>query len=333
MPATRPFSIRSLGVALGVALLYFLGGKLGLHFPYVGSSVTLIWPSSGIAFAAVWRFGSPAVAGTALGAFLVNLTIAGSFAYSLPVAVGNTLPALVACHMLRREGTIDLFRDPSTVSRFLAVAVLFAPMLSASAGTFTLWTHGGTSLTQLIYIWVVWWGGDAMGVLVVAPALLTLPQAPPLPRTPTAWAESGLMGSVFVVLFWGLFFFSAGPQVAPLSFGALPFLVWVALRFPLTVLCQILLVIAALAVYATAHGQGPFVRPSFRESFAFLHLFLMALASVGLMLGASVQAAHRSVRLANDHARRLAGQQAGVYSLIDEELLFQARATARITEK
>ena len=36
-----------------LASLYFAGGKAGLNAPYVGSNITLFWPPSGIALAAV----------------------------------------------------------------------------------------------------------------------------------------------------------------------------------------------------------------------------------------------------------------------------------------
>ena len=56
-----------------VAIVYFLAGKLRLHFAFVRASAWQIWPPTGIALAAVLsgRLIWPAIF---VGAFLVNLT-------------------------------------------------------------------------------------------------------------------------------------------------------------------------------------------------------------------------------------------------------------------
>src|SRR6267143_1112925 len=46
-----------LGVALGVGVVYFLAGKLGLAFAIVHANATPVWPPTGIALAAVLLFG------------------------------------------------------------------------------------------------------------------------------------------------------------------------------------------------------------------------------------------------------------------------------------
>jgi integral membrane sensor domain MASE1 len=38
-----------------VLVAYYVGGRIGLTVPYVGSHVSLIWPATGIALAALLR--------------------------------------------------------------------------------------------------------------------------------------------------------------------------------------------------------------------------------------------------------------------------------------
>lgn len=75
-------------VALTVA--YVLAGKLGLLFASVHASATAVWPPTGIALAALLVLGARMWPAVAAGAFLVNVTTAGSVATSLGIALGNT---------------------------------------------------------------------------------------------------------------------------------------------------------------------------------------------------------------------------------------------------
>jgi integral membrane sensor domain MASE1 len=89
-------------VLTGLAVLYYLTGKLGLLLAFSHPSVTAIWPPTGIALASVLLLGYWAWPGIFLGAFLVNATTAGSVATSLGIAVGNTHEALVGVFLIHR---------------------------------------------------------------------------------------------------------------------------------------------------------------------------------------------------------------------------------------
>ena len=77
--------IRHLGLLVAIAGVYFCTGKLGLHFAYIHPSVTAVWPSTGIALAALLVFGCRVWPAVFLGAFLVNATTS----ISLLTAVGT----------------------------------------------------------------------------------------------------------------------------------------------------------------------------------------------------------------------------------------------------
>src|SRR5512141_1826127 len=91
------------GMLLGaLVLVYFLAGKLGLHFAFVHASASAVWPPTGIALAAVLLFGYRVWPAILVGAFLVNVSISGSIASSLGVAAGNTLEALTGAFLVVR---------------------------------------------------------------------------------------------------------------------------------------------------------------------------------------------------------------------------------------
>ena len=58
----------------GVAVVYFVAAKLGLTLATVGGTVTLVWPPSGVAVAAMLLCGRRVWPGVAIGAFLANAT-------------------------------------------------------------------------------------------------------------------------------------------------------------------------------------------------------------------------------------------------------------------
>src|SRR5205809_6875680 len=72
-----------------------LAGKLGLSLASVHASASAVWPPTGLAIGALIVGGRRLWPAVLLGAFVVNITTAGSIATSVGIAVGNTLEALV----------------------------------------------------------------------------------------------------------------------------------------------------------------------------------------------------------------------------------------------
>ena len=84
-------------------LVYFVAGKFGLSFfGLIHPSATAVWLPTGIAMAALLLFGFRLVPAVFVGAFLVNVTTAGSIPSSLGVAFGNTLESVLAVWLVDR---------------------------------------------------------------------------------------------------------------------------------------------------------------------------------------------------------------------------------------
>lgn len=84
-----------------LAVIYFLVAVIALEFAVIKGNATLIWPASGIALAALIRYGAKYAVGVFLGAFA-----AGIYAGDVPViwclsALGNSLEPLFALYLLR----------------------------------------------------------------------------------------------------------------------------------------------------------------------------------------------------------------------------------------
>src|SRR3989475_3373074 len=97
-PPRVPFVPWGLLVLTGV---YFLAGKFGLSLAFVHASASAVWPPTGIALAATLLLGYRVWPALFLGAFLVNVTTAGSGWTSLGIAGGNTLAGLLGAFLVR----------------------------------------------------------------------------------------------------------------------------------------------------------------------------------------------------------------------------------------
>jgi integral membrane sensor domain MASE1 len=162
-----------------LALVYFGVAKIGLSLTSYRGIVTLVWPPTGVALAALLLFGYRLWPGIALGALLVNLSAGASLA-AVGIALGNTLEAVGGAYLLNRVGlryTLERLRD---VLSLVFLGAIVSTMISATIGVASLGLTGAIAWANYGSVWWVWWLGDAMGALVVAPALLIWRQSHPV---------------------------------------------------------------------------------------------------------------------------------------------------------
>src|ERR1700752_416732 len=114
----RKPEIKAIALFFGLTAAYFIAGKLGLRLAYVNASASAVWPCSGIAIAALLLYGLRVWPALFVGAFLVNLTTAGTIATSLAIASGNTLEALAAAYLvLHSAGGRNAFQRSQNIFR------------------------------------------------------------------------------------------------------------------------------------------------------------------------------------------------------------------------
>src|SRR5437773_10468296 len=75
---------------VGLTLIYFLAGKLGLKLAFLHASASPVWPPAGVALGAVLVLGYRTWPAIFVGGFLLNVTTAGNFRSSLAFAAGYT---------------------------------------------------------------------------------------------------------------------------------------------------------------------------------------------------------------------------------------------------
>jgi len=289
MPKSRLPKDLAIGCALFAA--YFVAGKLSLRLAYVHPSATVVWPPTGIAMAALLVLGLHFWPAILVGAFVVNVTTAGSVATSLGIATGNTLEAVIGCYLVNRfAGGRAAFNTPRNVFRFASLAALVSTVVSATFGVTSLSLGGYAAWSEYPAIWLTWWLGDASGALIVAPVLL-LWASRPLFRWDGSrgWELVALflsLGAAGEVVFGG--FVPSGSENGPLTYLCAPFLAWAALRFNQRKAATAVLLLSAIAVAGTLRGYGPFAIGSPHTSLLHLHCFLAIMALMTLGFAAEV---------------------------------------------
>ena len=274
-----------------LAAIYFGAAKFGLSLAVMQKNVSLVWPPTGIALAALLCFGYRLWPGVALGALLINASTGVSLVTAAGIATGNTLEALAAASLLGRVAgfttSLDRLQD---VLGLVALAAIPSTAISATIGVMSLCLGGEASWAVYPSLWWQWWLGDAMGALVVAPVLLTW-STPPRPR----WhlrraAEAGTLLAALIVtgqiIFGG--WFTAASTHYPLTYAVFPFVIWAALRFGSRGAATATLVVSAAAVWGTERELGPFLGQTLTESLMLLQTFMSVVAVTALVLAAAI---------------------------------------------
>lgn len=288
-----PFLIR----LAGVTFLYAIAAAGGLKYAVVGTTVTLVWAPSGIALAALLAFGYRMAFGVALAAFLANAWAGISLSAAAGIAIGNTVEAAAGAFLLIRfagfRNALDRRRD---VFALIALAAMAATMLSASVGVATLALNSMVSWGDYATVWLKWWLGDMMGIVVATPPLLVwLSRTRPI-LSPSKAIEALCLVAALMLVSWKIF---GAPELAghgyyPASLAVFPFIIWGALRFDQWGATLVTVVVALLAILGTTQNTGPFVNGAPVDNLVRWCAFAIVVAVTGLLLAASVAEQRRA---------------------------------------
>jgi PAS domain S-box-containing protein len=286
-------------IALGVA--YYLAAQLSLQLALVGENITPLWPPTGIALVGFLLRGRRLWPGVAIAAFAVNLPISTSGVAAAVTGIGNTLAPLAAATLLLRVGfrpQLDRLRDALAI---VFLAALGATLISATVGATTLLVSGAITERQFPGAWSVWWAGDAMGILVVAPFLFTLTtiRAHPIPR---GWKVVEAVGLVGVLV--GISTLIVVTDL-PILFLLFPVLGWAAWRFQQPGAAPAALVVSLFAIWAAVEKRGLFAGQTLSEEMFTLQAFNATVAFMSFFFAAVVGERLRARRALEEAAADL----------------------------
>jgi signal transduction histidine kinase/integral membrane sensor domain MASE1 len=298
--AVRPEVVAGL-----LALLYFLVARAGLLLATVGAQVTLVWPPTGLALAALLLGGLRLWPGVALGATLVNLSTGVSLATACGMGTGNTLEAVLAVLLLRRLDVHPSLQRLRDVVALVALAAGVSTGASATIGVASLVLGGVFPWSAVPDAWGTWWLGDALGDILVAPALLIWATRPLRSPPASRGGEAALLLTATLVASLAIFggWIGTTTVALPLVYLVFPLMLWAALRFGPPGVVTLTLLVSALALWSTVHSSGPFGHGGLlRDNLLHLQLFMGVVGVTGLLLASAVaerESALRRVRALN----------------------------------
>ena len=262
---------------------YIGTAKLGIELPVARGVVTPVWAPTGIALAAIVLFGPGLWPAVAIGALVANDTSGTSLAVAAVISVGNTLEAVVGAALLRRVAFNPRLERVRDVLGLVVLAAAGSTAIAATNGVTTLWVSGNLSDSYGAG-WFLWWSGDAMGDLIVAPLLLLWLSMPFWKPRPAELLEASALLALIAVESW--FVFLHGYWRYPrLLF---PLLIWAVLRFSQRGAVTSSFVVAAFAIKGAVDGTTPLGGGSATEVVQIAEGLLAAVILSLLILGAAL---------------------------------------------
>jgi PAS domain S-box-containing protein len=283
--------LRAIAAILALAIVYFGAGIFGLSLAFNNPNASAVWPSSGIALAAILLWGFRLWPGIFLGALFVNFATQGSVWTALGIAAGNTCEALLAAMLLARfaQGA-NVFNRTRNILTFIFLAGIISTAAGATMGTITLYLGGFIARPEFSTVWLTWWLGDAVGNLIFTPLLLLWLTQPVLPvRSRHIFEAAGLLAAV--VSTSALLFLN--PVPAGLEYFALGPLLWAALRFGRRGAITAAFVTSGIALWGTVRDLGPFAESEPHESIFLLQLFIATITMTALVVASVVSQQQR----------------------------------------
>src|SRR5206468_2756708 len=97
-----------------------------------------------------------------------------SLAIPAIMGTGAALQALAGASLIRKfAGFPDPLIEHGRIARFLLIAGPLSCVTTATIAQITLIAFGAIQVANAPISWLTWWVGDTVGVLIVAPILLT----------------------------------------------------------------------------------------------------------------------------------------------------------------
>ncbi len=269
---------------------YFITAQLGLYLDPLHGIASPFWAPAGIALAGIVFFGRKMWPALFAAAFLGELTSGISIPAAALIAGGATLQALVGALILSRlrfSPSLDRFRD---VMSFVFGAAFVSTLISPTVGVAALILSGRIPMAEYAATWSVWWSGDLMGDLLVAPVLFVWGSRPKykiyVHRVELVFVS---LLSVGLCLITFDFFNFQLESMFSRAYSLFPFVFWIAIRFGQRGSATASALISLIAIIGTTRGLGPFFEgPSLGLSLRHLQVFLATVSVTALAVSAVI---------------------------------------------
>lgn len=285
------FTLSNLLFCAGIALLYILTARISQVFAIAPGNVTPVWIPSGLMLALALKYGVRIWPGVFVGAFLGNIWAYFSM-QSLPAALsaiasatlngmGDVLAVVVIAHFIKqRTGTAMPFLSMPHFLFFGLWGVLIGQLVSAVFGVSGLALFGFIDADQYLFALSNWWVGDAVGVILLTPLLMSWLQ-PSFLQSRYFYSSLLFSTAVFALFTLVMFELIAMPKwMLMVCVILLPVAFALMLQEGQRAVYSAQAVVAFIAIWGTYKQLGPFAVNTLLPPLIALQIFLAAFSSV-----------------------------------------------------
>jgi PAS domain S-box-containing protein len=256
MPIAESVTHRTIVAFVATVAAYAAAALIGLQWSVIPGAGSAVWPAAGVAFAALMIGGVHLWPAVAIGRLLAAI-IAGTpqpLWADILIALATTAGAVAPAVLIRRSGGLDRrlgrMRDMLWLT---AGGALAGAIISSTLGMLVL-LLGGLEARAAPRLWSTWFAGYLVGVLIVAPAILSWWQRSAWRMPLRVWLHFDLCLAATAVIAYLAFFEPTG-RFLP-AWYIYPSLVWAALAFQVRGAAVALLVVSVLALASAIAGTG-----------------------------------------------------------------------------
>ena len=254
--------------ALLIGAAAFVACVLARLLAFGSGAELVLWPGAGIALAFGWRYGARYVLPAGVGAaawVMLHTSSPGLALTGFAASVSGPAIAIIAMRRLGDWKPADYRLD--AVLRFTIIVALVAAPLDAALATVGIRVSGSLEGLHAAHLFMSWWLIDALGIMLVAPALLAwINEAqPPLEDahrdSPVLDGPAVLLTLAVVIGSLVLSNFSQPQYARALLFFYFPIVAWTSVRLSerataLSLFVTALPLLAVRAHQSTLDGGG-----------------------------------------------------------------------------
>lgn len=314
--------------AVAIGLLYFAVGLLGSRLAYVYETTRVVWPPTGIALAGLLLLGYRFWPVIAIADLLLSKSAGLPLLTSLGVTTGNVLEAVAGVYVLRRiAGFQNSFERVSDVFALVLLLPALSTSISATLGVGAMIAGRQAALGSFAPLWGMWWLGDSVSDMVLAPLVLSWASRPWAHWSRKSVLEALSLITALIATCVAVFYeeVSIAGLRFPFTFPVFPILIWAALRFGQVGAATATFVVSLITLVGTANGLGPFTDHSQNQNFTILLTYMAVIAISTQLLAAAIGERKRAEQKLITYGEELRALSDRVDSAREEERMNIAR--------
>ena len=334
LETSRRLRLADLGRMILLAAAYALTARVSMLLGGLAGDMSFVWVPAGLSLAALLLWGLKLAPGVLLGAFVAQWSAGESIALSAAFAFGSAASAGLAAWLLIRKLSFSRSLErPRHVLALIGAGAFLGPAIAACVGTAVACWGVLPQCDDYLGVWRVWWAGNALGVLLVTPVLLSLAH----PRRSFRPLSSSLLALAGLQVLVGAYVFviSHGVSAArPYMYLALALVL--AMYLPLAWVSVLNGLAVAAGTASTLAGFGPFAVGSAHDGMLLLETFGIVSALATLLLASLANERHQvteELRDSLDRFQQLTSLSSDWYWEQDEQLRFTKLAGRAVDER